>query len=124
MANKRDLKKNIDAAGAYDIEKMMDMLYNVKNVDKAQAKEAIKQVLGAIGAARSNANITFDKGVKAFGSLKEYSKAKKDFYKRLMKKVRADFDEDIDRAVATFNKAIPEEVREQLKQLKQAKQAK
>lgn len=115
MANKRDFKKYADAVGASACEAMMNTYYAVEGVDKNVISEAIEQVLCAVASARSNADITFDKGVKAFASPAEYSKAKKEFYKKLFVKINADFASNLDKAIKTFNAAIPAEAKEELK---------
>ncbi|MDE6578471.1 MAG: hypothetical protein K2J82_05870 [Muribaculaceae bacterium] len=111
MSNKRVFKKYADAIGASVCESMMSTYYNTEEVNKETIEKAIAKVLGATGAAKSNANVTFDKGVKAFGSLEEYSKAKKDFYKKLFVKISDDFNSELDEALKLFNSAIPEEVK-------------
>lgn len=115
MANKREFKKYVEAVGASACEAMMVTYYNEEGVNQAEIAKAIEQVLGAVGAARSNADITFDKGVKAFDNLKDYSVAKKNFYKKLFDKINEDFNSQLDAAVKTFNAAIPQNVKEEYK---------
>ncbi|MDE5713017.1 MAG: hypothetical protein K2I16_05265 [Muribaculaceae bacterium] len=115
MANKREFKKYVEAVGASACEAMMATYYNVEDADKEAIIKSMEQLLGAVGAAQSNANVTFDKGVKAFGDIKEYSKAKKDFYKKLFIKINEDFSKELDAALKVFNAAIPQEVKEQYK---------
>ncbi|MDE6445061.1 MAG: hypothetical protein K2K64_11690 [Muribaculaceae bacterium] len=116
MGNKREFKKAAEAIGASVCESMMTTYYNTEGVDKSAIEAAIAKVLGATGAARSNANVTFDKGVKAFSSLQEYSKAKSDFYKKLFVKISEDFNAELDEALKQFNAAIPSSVKEAQKQ--------
>lgn len=116
MANKRVFKKEAEAIGASVCESMMTSYYNVEGVDKEAVEKAIAKVLGAVAAARSNADITFDKGVKAFETLGEYSKAKKEFYKKLFTKISNDFNAEIDQAVKQFNAAIPQSVKDSQKE--------
>lgn len=115
MANKREFKKYVEAIGSSTCEAMMETYYNVKGVDKEAIEKAIEKVLGAIGAAQSNSNIYFDKGVKAFANPKEYSYEKKIFFKKLFDKISVDFNKEIDEALKIFNAAIPQEVKEQQK---------
>lgn len=115
MANKREFKKDVEAVGSSACEAMMETYYNVKGVDKAAIEQAIEKVLGAIGAAQSNANIYFDKGVKAFSNPKEYSIEKKKFFVKLFNKITDDFNKEIEEALKQFNAAIPQEVKEQQK---------
>lgn len=115
MGNKREFKKTAEAIGASVCESMMTTYYNTSGVDKEAIEKAIANVLGAVGAARSNANITFDKGVKAFDSLATYSKAKNEFYKKLFVKISDDFNKEIDEALKQFNAAIPADVKESQK---------
>lgn len=112
MANKREFKKYVEAIGASACEAMMATYYNVEGADKNEIAKAIEKVLGAVGTARSNANVTFDKGVKAFPSLSDYSKAKKDFNKKLFVKISDDFTKELDEALKQFNAAIPASVKE------------
>lgn len=115
MANKREFKKYVEAVGASVCEDMMSALYTVEGADKEAISKAIEKAICAVGAARSNANVTFDKGVKAFPSLKEYSVAKKDFYKKLFVKVSDDFTKELDETLKIFNAAIPAVVKEENK---------
>lgn len=116
MANKREFKKYADAVGASVCEEMMEAYYNVKDADKAAIEQAIAKVLGATAAAKSNANVFFDKGHKAFENLKEYSKAKEAFFTQLFAKINDDFSKEIEAAVKQFNAAIPQNVKEEQKQ--------
>ena len=113
--NKREFKKAIDAVGASIIDEMMIAYYNVKDADKDAIANSASTVLGAIETAKDNANVYFDKGVKAFENKGEYEKAKKAFFKALFNKIHNEFSEQIDQAVKTFNNAIPQEVKEQNK---------
>ena len=116
MANKRDFKKYVDSVGDSACAAMVDVYDTVENVDKDGVAKAIEKVLCAVAAARSNADVTFDKGVKAFDSLKDYSKAKKAFYRQLFTKVNEDFFKDIDEALKVFNAAVPQEVKDENKE--------
>lgn len=115
MANKREFKKIIESVGDSACFQMVDIYDNVPNVDKDGVAKAVEKVLCAVAAAKSNADVTFDKGVKAFQNLAEYSKAKKAFYRQLFKKVTEDFYKDIDEALKMFNAAVPEEIKEENK---------
>lgn len=108
MANKRVFKKNVEAKGADTLNKMEIAYHTVEGADKEAITKAMYKVLGAIGAARTNADITFDKGVKAFDSLQAYSKAKKVFYRQLFKKIVADYTKELQEASHIFNEAVPE----------------
>lgn len=112
MANKREFKKYAEAVGASACDAMMVNYYNVEGVDKEAIAKAIEKVLGAVGAACSNANITFDKGVKAFPDLKTYSAEKKAFFKKLFEKISFDFTAEIDEALKLFNAAIPQAIKD------------
>lgn len=113
--NKRDFKKYVESVGDSACASMADVFDTVENIDKEKVADAVEKVIGAVAAAKSNADITFDKGVKAFDSLAEYSKAKKSFYKQLFKKIYEDFYKELDDAVKEFNSAIPEEVKQENK---------
>lgn len=115
MANKREFKKYAEALGASACEAMMVTYYNQKDADKEAIEKAIAKVIAATAAAKSNADVTFDKGHKAFADLKEYSAAKKAFFKQLFVKINNDFNKEIDEAVKIFNAAIPESVKEEQK---------
>ena len=113
--NKRDFKKYVEAVGDSACASMVDVFETEENVDKTKVANAVEKVLSAVAAAKTNADVTFDKGVKAFSSLVEYSKAKKAFYRQLFKKIYEDFYNDLDEAVKEFNSAIPEDVKEENK---------
>ena len=114
--NKRDFKKYVESVGDSACASMVDVYENVENVDKSKVADAVEKVISAVAAAKTNADITFDKGVKAFDNIVEYSKAKKTFYKQLFKKIYEDFYKDLDEAVKEFNAAIPEEVKAENKE--------
>ncbi len=116
MANKRVFKKYVEALGASICDEMMISYYNVEGIDKDKVSAAIAKVLGAIGAATSQANVFFDKGVRAFESNQEYSKAKRAFFRQLFSKISSDFSQEIDEALKEFNAAIPEKARLQQKE--------
>ena len=113
--NKRDFKKYVESVGDSACASMVDVFETVENVDKVKVTNAIEKVLGAVAAAKANADVTFDKGVKAFDNVVAYSKAKKDFYRQLFKKIYDDFYKDLDEAVKEFNDAVPAEVKEENK---------
>lgn len=115
MANKREFKKFVDELGASVIDEMVDAYSNVKGIDQDKIAEAMEKVLGAIGKARSNSNITFDRGMSAFGSKQGYSKAKKEFFEALFNKVETEFSEEVNQALKIFNSALPAEERERNK---------
>lgn len=112
MANKREFKKYVDAVGANACESMMVTFHNVEGLEPKLVNDAITQVLSAVAAARSHANVFFDKGHKAFGSMEEYSKEKKAFFKKLFVKVNDDFAKELDAALKTFNSSIPQQVKD------------
>lgn len=115
MANKREFKKYVEAVGASACNEMMDAFYSVKGIDKEAVSKAIEQVLGATAAARSNANVFFDKGVKAFANKKEYGKAKEEFFVKLFNRINSDFTQELDEALKLFNSAVPQNVKDQNK---------
>lgn len=112
MANKREFKKYVESLCDSACSTMVDVYDTEKDVDKAKIAEAVEKLLAATAAAKANADITFDKGVKAFENLGAYSKAKKSFYKQLFKKVYDDFYKELEDAVKVFNAAVPENVKE------------
>lgn len=115
MANKRDFKKAVESLGDSACAQMVDIYDTVPEVDKDGVAKAVEKVLCATAAAKSNADVTFDKGVKAFENLMEYSKAKKAFYRQLFKKASDDFLNEINEALKIFNAAVPDNVKEENK---------
>ncbi|MCM1291484.1 MAG: hypothetical protein NC201_04130 [Prevotella sp.] len=113
MANKREIKKYVQALGSSICESMMMAYYNVEGIDKDSVEQAIGKVLGAIGVAKSHSNIFFNKGVKDFGSEKEYLKEKRNFFRTLFTKVVKDFNTEVEAAMKQFNAAIPDSVKKQ-----------
>ena len=117
MANKREFKKYADAVGASIIDEMISSYYNDEGADRDKIAQAIEKVLGAVGSAKCNANITFDRGFKSFENAAEYSKAKKAFYVALFDKIDTEFDETINEALKLFNEALPASVKASNKEL-------
>lgn len=115
MANKREFKKYVGAVGASACNDMMEAYYVVEGINKDTVSKAVELVLSATAAARSNSNVFFDKGPKAFSDRKAYTKAKEAFFKKLFDKVNADFTAQLDEAVKVFNSAIPQDVKEKNK---------
>ena len=113
--NKRDYKKYVENFGNSACASMVEVYDTVDNVDKDKVAKAIEKVICATAAAKSNADVTFDKGVKAFSTLVEYSKAKKAFYRQLFEKITKDFYNEIEEAVKLFNSGVPEEVKQENK---------
>lgn len=109
--NKRNFKKYVEELGDSACASMVDVYENVEKVDRAKVTDAVEKVIAAVAAAKTNADITFDKGVKAFENLKEYSKAKSSFFKQLFNKIYEDFYKELDEAVKLFNEAVPEETK-------------
>lgn len=110
--NKQQFKKAVESVGASICNEMMTVYYNEKGVDQDKISQAVAKVLGATAAAKSNANVFFDKGRKAFASDAEYSKAKSEFFKKLFRKIREDFNKEISDALKLFNEAVPQEVKD------------
>lgn len=116
MANKREFKKFVEAVGGNVVSEMMTSYYNDKDADKEKIEHAIGRVLGATGAAKSNANVYFDRGVKSYADSREYTKAKAAFFKALFKKISGDFNREVNDAVKEFNAALPEDVKKSNKE--------
>lgn len=114
--NKQQFKKAVEAVGASICNEMMTVYYNEKGVDQDKISRAVAKVLGATAAAKSNANVFFDKGRKAFASDQEYSKAKHEFFKKLFNKIHEDFNKEISDALKLFNEAVPQAVKDANKQ--------
>lgn len=112
MANKRDFKKYVDALAASVCENMMEAYYNIDGVDKDAVEKAIAKVLGASAAAKSNANVFFDKGVKAFADRRQYAVEKEKFFRTLFARISKDFSNEINEALKIFNAAVPASVKE------------
>lgn len=121
MANKREFKKYADALGASVVDEMVSAYYNVKDVDNDKIAEAIKIALGAVGKAKNNANVCFDKGAKAFEDIAEYGKAKRTFFKALFDKIKTEFVEEINQALKEFNAALPADEKARNKEAAAAK---
>ena len=111
MANKRVFKKYVESVGDSACATMVEIYDSVEKADKTKIADAVEKVISSVAAAKANADVTFDKGVKAFDNIMEYSKAKKNFYRQLFKKIYEDFYSELDAAVKEFNSAIPEEVK-------------
>lgn len=112
MANKRTFKKFVDALGASVVEEMMIAYYNVEGADRKMISEAVGTVLDAVENAKSNSNVYFDKGIKAFEDKKQYSAEKKKFFVALFNKIYSDFDGEVQMALKKFNGALPAAVKE------------
>lgn len=119
MANKREFKKYVDALGATVLDEM-SCAYNLNGIDRDKVINAMGMALSAIGKARNNANISFDRGPKAFADLRAYSKARREFYTALFDKIQTEFSEEMNQALKALNECLPAEVREQNKALANA----
>ncbi len=113
MANKREFKKYVDAIAADVCSEMMTVYYNVEGADREAIAKAVEKVLIAAEKAKVNSNIFFDRGARSFGDMKEYSKAKAEFFKSLFTKISSEFTSELDEAIKDFNNAVPEAVKKQ-----------
>lgn len=116
MPNKREFKKYVDALGASVIEEMMVAYYNAEGADREAISVAVGKVISAIEDAKCKANIFFDRGPKAFASMKEYSKEKRDFFRALFYKIESEFGAEVHSALKDFNGALPESVKKAQKE--------
>lgn len=107
MANKREFKKYVDALAASIVDEMVSAYYNVSGVDRDKIAESVKLTLGAVGKAKTNANVCFDKGSKAFEDEVAYAKAKRVFFRALFDKIVTEYNEEINAALKVFNSALP-----------------
>lgn len=110
--NKQEFKKGVEAAGASICNEMMSVYYNVPGVDRDKIASAVAKVLKATAIAKCNANIYFDRGPKGFADMKEYRKAKSEFFKKLFAKNTEDFNKSISEALKDFNEAVPQSVKD------------
>lgn len=110
--NKRTFKKNVEAMGALLCDDMLVSYYNVDGINKDGVGEAVGRVLRAVGAARANANVFFDRGRKAFNTPQEYGREKRKFFRALFKRINEDFNNELNEAVKAFNAAVPADVKE------------
>ncbi len=110
--NKQQFKKAVEEVGASICNEMMAVYYNVEGADRDKISAAVAKVLGATGAAKSNANRFFGKGRKAYAGPEEYTKAKKAYFSQLFKTIHADFNAEIAAALKLFNEAVPKDVKE------------
>lgn len=117
MANKREFKKYVDALGASIVSEIAVAYENVKDANKDELQKAYSQVLGAVGAAKSNANRFFDRGRKGFADAKEYGKTKQEYFKSLFSKIEKDFNDEVNAAIKAFNAALPAAEKEANKEL-------
>lgn len=120
MANKREFKKLVDYLGSNVIDEMISSYYNVKGADRDKIAQAMELTLGAVGKAKSNANVYFDRGMKGFETKEDYTKAKKEFFVALFSKIETEFNEEINQALKLFNEALPADVKERNKQIANA----
>ena len=112
MCNKRNFKKDVEGIGSSAINEMMVAYVNIKDVDRKGVAEAVEIVLGAMTSAKDEANICFDRGPRSFADSKEYSKARRAFFKALFAKIANDFNQNLEEALKKFNAALPESVKE------------
>ncbi|MDE5663828.1 MAG: hypothetical protein K2L35_03870 [Muribaculaceae bacterium] len=116
MVNKREFKKFADALGTSVAQEMMVAYYNVEGIDREAVGEAVQKVLLAVEEAKNNANRFFDRGAKSFESRREYSVAKRKFFRQLFAKIEKDFSEQVNAGLKQFNAALPAEVKQAQKE--------
>lgn len=110
--NKQEFKKAVEAMGASICNEMMSVYYNEEGVDRDKIAEAVAKVLKATAVAKSNANRCFDRGAKGFADIREYGKAKAEFFKKMFAKNAEDFNAAIADALKDFNQAVPQSVKD------------
>lgn len=111
MKSKREFKKYVEYVGSTVCEEMMAAYHNIKGIDRDAVEKAVSKVLAACGAAKSNANVFFDRGPKSFDTTREYSRQRSVFFKSLFKRLNSDFTNEINEALKIFNAAVPAEAK-------------
>ncbi len=119
MPNKREFKKYVDALGASMASQIAGAYEFVEGADKEALQQAYTQLLGAVAAAKSNANRFFDRGRKGFGDPKEYGRSKHEYFRSLFNKIEKDFSDEVNAALKVFNAALPASEKEAQKELAQ-----
>ena len=89
--------------------------YNTPGIDKELVEKSLGKVLGAADDAVCKANTYFGKKAKSYGSVEEYAKAKKAYFKTLFAQIQDEFSAKLEEAMKDFNAAIPAEVKAQNK---------
>lgn len=115
MANKRIFKKYVTQVSTALVNDMMTIYYSFENIDKDAIDKAVINILKGGESAIMKSNVKFDKTLKAFENSRQYRKAKRDFYNGVYKKVNGEFKKCISDSIATFNNAIPEDLKNKLK---------
>lgn len=107
MANKRELKKSLEALSSALVNEMMASYYNSQDADREKINDAIRTIADAMVKAKHDTNVLFDKGVKDFDSLADYNKAKSEFTKKKYADAIAGYNEALEKALKAYNEAMP-----------------
>lgn len=112
MANKRELKKEIQyVCGDIAAECLLAKNF-VKGVDKKAMKEIILKVADLQVNALANTSFCFDKQPHDFETRNEYNKARNAYYRKAYKSLREKFYAKVNELVKEMNAAIPQEVKD------------
>lgn len=101
--NKRQLKKSINGlcgSLACDVVVAADCMTNA-NDDKIAT--LVTDIARAQSKALKRASVAFDKTPKEFANLREYHKARHDYYAKVYAQLRTDFSADLNAVVAQVN---------------------
>lgn len=112
MANKRELKKQIQyICGDLAAECLIAKNF-VKGVDGEAMKRAIANIADLQTATLAMASFSFDKQPKDFASRNLYNKAQSAYYKKAYGSLRAKFLDKVNEIVKEMNAALPQEVKD------------
>lgn len=109
MASKRAFKKSVEALSSALVNEMMASYYNRKDADREKISQAIAKVISAMGTAKKDAGVVFDKGVKDFENLAAYNKAKAQHIKEKYNQAIANYNSSLGEALKAYNEGVPGE---------------
>lgn len=116
MANKRQLKKFIrNFCGAAAAEILLARAA-FPQMDRKKVYDIVKEIASLQSAALNCVTLTFPQSPDAFENSRQYSKARKAYFREAYSKLIEGFDAKMTDIVKKMNEALPEEARKEIKE--------
>lgn len=109
MASKRFIKKQIRLVCGDIAGECITASWIIKKADSEKLRQCIIETAQLQSSALKHINISFDKTPKSFTSIRDYRKARRQYFKAAVKSFEKGFYNKVDEIVKEMNKAVPAE---------------
>lgn len=116
MANKRQLKKFIRNFCGSAAAEILLAYGAFPTMERKKVYDIVREIAALQASSLNRVSVSFDKTPDAFDSPRQYSKARRDYYRKAYGKLIKDFDTKMIDIVKEMNEALPEEARQEIKE--------